>query len=157
MPQPAPAAATQPATPTIPTVCPPTAGTLAALNTVDDATILHLLLPHCDYRLHLVLDGDLPASVQLGDKLTGTIHARALRVDKITAGGRYVEPGNGRPRRVQGAVVGGNTSENALFVKAGPATLACTLTDPRQSLADFTLHQMVSFDIQRGASFKPKA
>lgn len=149
------------ARPAVPTACPPTSGTFADL--VDHprepgVRVLHLDVPHTDYRLHLVLDGDLPAGTEPGDKLTGTIHAEALRVDVISAGGRYVEPSVGRPRRVQGTIVGGSSegpSENTLFVKAGAATLACTLTDSRQTLADFHLHEMVSFDVKRGGSFRP--
>ncbi|MEM1444847.1 MAG: hypothetical protein AAGF84_02225 [Planctomycetota bacterium] len=138
----------------IPTACPPSSGTFAGLVSQADPPMLRLDIPHTDYVLHLVLEGDLPADVEEGDKLTGTLHAEALRVDVISAGGRYVEPSVGRPRRVQGTVVGGNPSENTLFVKAGAATLACALTDNRQSLADFHLHEMVSFDVKRGATFR---
>ncbi|MEM8781293.1 MAG: hypothetical protein AAGE65_00425 [Planctomycetota bacterium] len=140
---------------TVPTQCPPSAGTFAGLDAKAEPPMVHLNVPHTDYVLHLVLDGRLPSDIEPGDKLTGTLHAEALRVDTISAGGRYVEPGMGRPRRVQGTVVGGSASENALFVKAGAATLACTLSDPRQSLADFSMHDMVSFDVKRGASFRP--
>ncbi|MEM9754090.1 MAG: hypothetical protein AAF916_11995 [Planctomycetota bacterium] len=144
-----------PPTAEIPTACPPSSGTFAGLIPNAEPPMLRLDVPHTDYVLHLVLDGVLPTGVEAGDKLTGTLHAEALRIDVISAGGRYVEPSVGRPRRVQGTVVGGNPSENTLFVKAGAATLACALTDNRQSLADFHLHDMVSFDVKRGASFRP--
>ncbi len=146
-----------PPTPTAPatgpaTVCPPTAGTLVA----RDGEQITLALPGSDYRIDLQLDGRLEAD--LGDKVTGTIHARAQRVDRVTGGGRYVEPVFGRPRRVQGVIVGGDPGvgpRGAIFVAAGKATLSCELTDPRQALADFTLHQMVTFDVKRGAGFRP--
>ncbi|MEM7577626.1 MAG: hypothetical protein AAF328_09135 [Planctomycetota bacterium] len=154
MTEPAPSTPTAPTSP-IATACPPSSGTFAGRVPQADPPMLRLDIPHTDYVLHLVLDGDLPTNPQPGDKLTGTLHAEALRVDTITAGGRYVEPGVGRPRRVQGTIVGGNPSENTLFVKAGAATLACSLTDNRQSVADFHLHDMVSFDVKRGASFRP--
>ncbi len=133
----------------IATTCPPTSGTLLE----RDGDMITLGLPGTDYRIELALDGLLEAEV--GDKITGTIHAEALRVDRITAGGRYVEPVFGRPRRVQGTVVGGSLKERAVFVKAGGPTLACVLTDRRQQLADFVLHGMVSFDVKRGATFRP--
>ncbi|MEO1237100.1 MAG: hypothetical protein AAFX76_09960 [Planctomycetota bacterium] len=116
-----------------------------------DGTIL-LGLPETDYRLRLVLEIDLPAEV--GQKVTGTVHATARRVDVIPAGGRYVEPVSGRPRRVQGRVVGGHIPSRVLYVKAGP-TLICTLSDERQDVGDFSIGQLVSFDVEAGAVFKP--
>ena len=56
---------------------------------------------------------------------------------------------------MQGTLVGADRDTGAVFVAAGGATLACTLTDARQSLADFRLHEMVSFDVKRGAAFRP--
>jgi len=114
---------------------------------------LVLALPGTEYKLHLKID-QRPADAKVGQKLTGTIHARAKRVDRINAGGRYVEPVFGRPRRIQGRVIGGDASSNTLIVQAGPGlTLHCVLTDPRQKIADFHMHQMVSFDVEPGARF----
>jgi len=110
-------------------------------------------LPETDYRMKLVLEIDPPVSV--GQKITGTIHATARRVDVIPAGGRYVEPVFGRPRRVQGRVVGGHSPSRTIYVKAGP-TLICTLSDERQSPQQFSVGQLVSFDVEAGAVFKPQ-
>jgi hypothetical protein len=120
------------------------------LEHADDRIVLGL--PGTDYRLRLVLEIDLPA--EIGDKVTGTIHASARRVDVIPAGGRYVEPVFGRPRRVQGRIVGGHPPSRTLYVNAGP-TLICTLTDARQESSDFQIGQLVSFDVEPGAVFKP--
>ncbi len=114
--------------------------------------LIVLGLPGSEYRLKLVLEIDLPADV--GQKITGTVHATARRVDVIPAGGRYVEPIYGRPRRVQGRIVGGHAPSRTLYVKAGPA-LICTLSDARQSVEQFQLGQMVSFDVEPNAVFKP--
>lgn len=115
-----------------------------------------LALPGTDYKLHLVVDQAPDAKP--GQKVTGTIKARARRVDKVGAGGRYVEPVFGRPRRVQGRVIGTDAAAKALIVQAGPGlVLHCALTDSRQQLADFTMHQMVSFDVEPGARFVPEA
>ncbi|MEM1028109.1 MAG: hypothetical protein AAGJ38_08500 [Planctomycetota bacterium] len=110
-------------------------------------------IPDTDYRMKLVLEIDPPVAV--GQKITGTIHATARRVDVIPAGGRYVEPVFGRPRRVQGRIVGGHGPSRTLYVKAGPA-LICTLSDERQSPEQFSIGQMVSFDVEAGAVFKPQ-
>jgi len=114
--------------------------------------VIVLGLPGTDYRMHLVLEIDLPAEV--GQTVVGTIHATARRADVIPAGGRYVEPVNGRPRRVQGRVVGGHIPSRKLFVHAG-APLICTLSDARQQVSDFSVGQIVSFDVEAGAVFKP--
>jgi hypothetical protein len=111
-----------------------------------------IAVPGTDYRLRLVLEIDLPAEV--GQKVTGTVHATARRVDVIPAGGRYVEPVFGRPRRVQGRIVGGHVPSRTLYVQAGPA-FVCTLSDERQEVGDFSIGQMVSFDVEPGAVFKP--
>ena len=110
-------------------------------------------IPDTDYRMKLVLEIESPVAV--GQKITGTIHATARRVDVIPAGGRYVEPVFGRPRRVQGRIVGGHGPSRTLYVKAGPA-LICTLSDERQSPEQFSIGQMVSFDVEAGAVFKPQ-
>ena len=115
--------------------------------------LIVLGVPGTDYRLRLVLEIDLPQAV--GQKVTGTIHATARRVDVIPAGGRYVEPVFGRPRRVQGRIVGGHVASRALYVQAGP-TFICTLSDARQEASDFSIGQMVSFDVEPGAVFKPQ-
>lgn len=114
--------------------------------------LIVLGLPGTDYRLHLVLEIDLPAEV--GQMISGTIHATARRVDVISGGGRYIEPVFGRPRRVQGRVVGGHVPSRALYVNAG-VPMICTLSDERQQAGDFAIGQLVSFDVEAGAVFKP--
>ena len=114
---------------------------------------LVLSLPGTDYRLHLVMaDGVAPP--EAGSRVTGVVRARALRVDVVGAGGRYVEPVFGRPRRVQGRIVGGDPRANELHVSAGPV-MVITPTAPGQKAADFLIGQLVSFDVERGASFEP--
>ncbi|MEO0588307.1 MAG: hypothetical protein AAF078_11795 [Planctomycetota bacterium] len=112
-----------------------------------------LAVPDTDYRLHLVVAEGLVAD-ERGD-LRGVIRADAKRVDVIKGGGRYVEPVIGRPRRVQGRIVAGEGSTGSIVVRAGVGTLVCRLTDPRQSLADFSVGQLVSFDVLRGARLEP--
>ncbi|MEM1110081.1 MAG: hypothetical protein AAGH99_15455 [Planctomycetota bacterium] len=131
----------------------------ATLPTVSGKLIEHadgqvvLAIPETDYKLRLVVEADLQA--EIGQKLTGTVHATARRVDAIPAGGKYVEPVFGRPRRVQGRIVGGHLPSRAIYVQAGP-TLICTLSDERQDPGQFSLGQIVSFDVEAGAVFKPQ-
>lgn len=103
------------------------------------------------YDLHLLPTG--PVKAEPGDKVFGTISARARRVDIVPSGGQYVEPVMGRPRRVQGRVVA--REGDKIVVDAG-VPIHCSLTDDRQHAADFPIGDMVSFDALDGASFTPK-
>ena len=108
-------------------------------------------LPGTDYRLRLVpAEGFSP---KVGDKVSGVVRAQALRMDVIPAGGRYIEPVQGRPRRVQGRVIGGDVSSNTVFVKAGPGVVVTPMAPQRAS--DFMVGQMVSFDVRDGATLEP--
>ncbi|MEO0515044.1 MAG: hypothetical protein AAF086_07095 [Planctomycetota bacterium] len=133
--------------------------TAKAVPTVSGKLLEHtegqmvLGVPETDYRMKLVLEIEPPVGV--GQKITGTIHATARRVDVVPAGGRYVEPVFGRPRRVQGRIVGGHGPSRTIYVKAGPP-LICTLSDERQSPEQFSIGQLVSFDVEAGAVFKPQ-
>lgn len=104
------------------------------------------------YVMHLLPTA--PVKAQPGDKVFGTIHARARRVDAVPSGGKFVEPVLGRPRRVQGRVVGHD--DGAIVVDAG-VPMRCALTDARQHATDFALGDLVGFDVLDGASFSPKA
>lgn len=130
------------------------APTVAARLIEAGVSQVTLGFPGTDYRLRLAVQE--PPAGPVGREVHGTIHARARRVDVIEAGGRFVEPSTGRPRRVQGRVVGANPATGEIAVQAGPGIcLMCTLTDARQKLSDFTMHQMVSFDVEPGAVFRP--
>jgi len=137
-----------PSTPFDPAVPPAVSGRVAERG--DDWVLLRI--PGTSYRLRLVLEVQLDAAV--GDKLSGTLHAAARRIDVISAGGRYVEPVSGRPRRLQGRVVGGHVASGLLYVHAG-VPFVCNLTDGRQQVSDFEIGQLVSFDVEAGTVFKP--
>lgn len=110
---------------------------------------LVLAVPGTDYRIQLVPKGSIDA--QVNDRISGVIRAQAQRVDVHQAGGRYIEPVFGRPRRVQGRIIGGDVKANTITVLACvPVTAALC---PQQQTGQFALGQMVSFDVQPGASF----
>jgi hypothetical protein len=116
---------------------------------------LVLALPGTDYRLHLAAGDELKADAR--GEVAGTIRADARRVDVVGSGGRFVEPVIGRPRRVQGRIIGADVPGDAIVVQAGPCKLVCRLTDPRQSLRDFSIGQLVAFDVMRGARLTTEA
>ena len=134
------------AAPSSPTTPPVVSGVVDEVHT----EWVQVRVPGTDYRLRLVPVEGL--SVAVGDKLDGVIRAQALRMDVIPAGGRYIEPVQGRPRRVQGRVIGGNVSLNEVYVKAGPGVVVTPLAPQRAS--DFSIGQMVSFDVRDGATIE---
>jgi hypothetical protein len=116
----------------------------------DDERIV-LGIPHSDYQLHLAPVG--PVTADAHGQVRGTIASRAQRVDIIESGGRYIEPVYGRPRRIQGRIIGADATANSITVHAG-LVIAATLMAP-QKTTDFARGQMVSFDVYRGATFTP--
>ncbi len=122
------------------------------VDAVGDGWV-QLKVPGTDYRLRLVPgEGLSAAGLKVGDKFAGVVRANAQRMDIIPAGGRYIEPVQGRPRRVQGRVVGGSVSANEVYVKAGPG-VAVTPMAPQRA-GDFMIGQMVSFDVTPGATLE---
>ncbi|MEM9251330.1 MAG: hypothetical protein AAGB29_03175 [Planctomycetota bacterium] len=108
-----------------------------------------LAIAGTDYRLHLVVEAGVEPDER--GEMRGTIEAEAKRVDVVGSGGRFVEPVIGRPRRVQGRITGGDARRGAIVVNAGFGPMVCRLTDRRQTLADFSVGQLVGFDVLRGA------
>lgn len=129
---------------------PVTTATLEQMS--DDMVILHV--PGTDYRLHLVPAGQVRG--ELGDRLTGVIRAQARRMDKVPSGGRFVEPVMGRPRHLQGRVIGGDVSANVVYVQAGGVVVQAKLM-PAQKAGDFSIGQLVNFSVERGATFEQQA
>ncbi len=106
------------------------------------------LVPNSRYELHLVPAGAI--GVEPGKRLVGTIRATAMRIDEVHSGGRYVEPLAGRPRRVQGRVVG--VEGGCVVIDAG-VPIHCEPTDPRRPASSFEPGQLVSCDVKDGATF----
>ena len=107
--------------------------------------------PNTSYRTHLLPAA--PVSTEPGKRILGVIRCRARRIDKVTTGGRYLEPVYGRPRRVQGSVIA--VQGDSVVVDAS-VPVHVTPTDPRQKAADFQPGDFVSFDALDGATFTPQ-
>ena len=135
------------AAPSSPTTPPIVSGVVDEVH----ADWVQLRVPGSDYRLRLVPAEGLSASK--GDKIAGIIRAQAQRMDVIPAGGRYIEPVQGRPRRIQGRIVGGNPSLNEVYIKAGPGVVVTPMAPQRAG--DFSIGQIVTFDVKPGARLDP--
>lgn len=119
-----------------------------------EALVLKLL--DGDYQLHLVIKPEAAAKLpEVGKRVSGQVYARARRVDVVTTGGRFIEPVMGRPRRVQGRVIGIDIAANTLTVRAA-CPMVCLLT-ANQKADSFAEGMMVSFDVERGATFEPES
>ncbi|HYE02145.1 MAG TPA: hypothetical protein VD963_02800 [Phycisphaerales bacterium] len=114
--------------------------------------MVRLHVPGTNYELHLVPGGPLPGPA--GSKVVGRIEAAARRIDLVGAGGRYIEPVAGNPRRVQGMVIGVDEVGGRVIVNAG-ATVHLKPTDARQRAGQFEPGTMVSCDVLDGATFTP--
>jgi hypothetical protein len=111
--------------------------TIARATLIEDAPegggVVTLGFANTSYQVHLRTDG--PTGVAPGKRVLGRIEARAKRIDKVKTGGRFIEPVYGRPRRVQGRVIG--VADGRVVVDAG-MPIHCAPTDPRQQASDFS-------------------
>lgn len=113
--------------------------------------LVELSFANTNYRVRLEVQGAFKAAV--GSRVLGVIHANVQRVDVVRTGGAYLEPVYGRPRRLQGRVIGSDAHDNVLVID-GPVPMHCHLTDRRQRAADFEPGVMVTCGVQDGASFE---
>jgi hypothetical protein len=136
-------------------------GVLEAVHPATATTPAYLVVsfPNTDYKLHLEPDGGvLPKGIEarVGTYVTGTIRGLAKRIDVVGSGGKYVEPVLGRPRRLQGRVVGVNPTAGTLTVHAGVPFIV-KVTAPGQKAGDFGEADFVAFDVLRGATIDLKS
>lgn len=108
-------------------------------------------LPGTDYRLHLKVH--VPIDTAEGKPLQGIIEAQAMRIDHTAAGGRFIEPIYGRPRRLQGRVTGVDTTEGRVAVRCA-CPVRCRV-GRGQDTSDFSVGDFVTFDIEPNALFVP--
>ena len=112
---------------------------------------VRLSFPNTRYQISLLPEGDITADP--GDRIIGTIHAQATRLDRLNAGGRFLDPVFGRPRRVQGRVVAVNGETNEVIVNAG-VPVHLHPTDKRQKATDFHEGDFVTCGVLDGAVFR---
>ncbi|MEK6702549.1 MAG: hypothetical protein AABZ53_09815 [Planctomycetota bacterium] len=125
---------------------------VAATATKPAHIVLEIL--NTSYQIHLLPGG--PVTTPVGKRIVGVVRADARRVDIVKSGGRFLEPVAGRPRRVQGTVVGRDASANTITVNAG-VPIVLKLTDARQRADQFEDGAFVSCDVCDGATFTPQA
>jgi len=92
------------------------------------------------------------ARSKVGKKLFCVIHIHARKVTVSGAGGRFVDPISGTPRRVQGTVLSVDAESNTLAVNAG-VPVHLVLTAPGQLASDFAIGDFVGCDVLSGSTF----
>jgi hypothetical protein len=90
-------------------------------------------IPDTPYELHLHPAAPVAPSPQ--GRVHGVIRCSVWKLDVVSAGGAYVEPLIGRPRRVQGKVIGSLPESNSLIVEVRGTPIVGDLP-PRYHVAD---------------------
>ena len=119
-----------------------------------DSDGIVLRLPHTDYRLHLKLAvpaGQVTAGP--GQRIAGTIEARALRIHPAAGGGRFLEPIIGEPRIVAGAVLAVEKDRRRVLIDAAAPMWLTTEED--QDFGVIAAGGLVNCYVRSGAAFTP--
>jgi len=117
----------------------------------DNQKRIVLAIPNTDYRLHLVVNGEV--SEEIGRALHGMIDVCANRIDVCDAGGQFIDPVMGRPRTIQGRVRAADTENDVLIVQS-KVPWRVHVKSP-QKASDFEFGSLVRFFVDRGAEFTP--
>jgi len=105
------------------------------------------------YQIHLKPTAAVATPV--GKRTKGVIRTDVWKVDFVSAGGgAFVEPVYGRPRRVQGRVVGTAPGPNSVIVDGCGCPFVGDLPD-RWQAADMKPGIRVGLEVHRGATFEP--
>ena len=136
----------------------PTAATPAADPTLARATLVKaaphrvvLEKPGTNYRVHLAIHDRAPTA-QVGQRVTGRLHAQARRVDTVRTGGKLIDPVIGRPRRLHGRIISVDDTARTFIVDAVFPFL-CRMMEG-QDPQTIRPGELVGFDIERGATFE---
>ena len=106
---------------------------------------------HSSYRLHLAAAGPIEADV--GQRISGIIEGKALRLFVSQAGGTFIEPLWGAPRIANGRIGVVDHAGNRLLVSTA-APIWVHIGDSGQSATQFAIGQVVNFYLQSGTQFR---
>jgi len=106
--------------------------------------------PGTEYRVSVEeVEGNIPPN---RTRVKGHIVVQAKRIDSMKAGGCFIDPLKGRPRRVQGRVLATDPAANTLTVDAA---LPFVLKVSKGQRADmFTPGQIVGCSVEPGAKLQ---
>jgi hypothetical protein len=105
--------------------------------------VVTLRVPGSNYCNTFAVSGD-GLKFEPGQRVRGTIHAPAWKVDRVELGGNYVEPLFGRPRRMQGTILSVDVARNELTVQVGYE--ATVKLPAKYSAASYQVGERVGWD-----------
>ena len=107
--------------------------------------------PGNSYEIECVIESPVQG-VQAGDRIKGTVHAKALRVHKSSGGGAFIEPITGEPRIVAGRVLANGVDGPVLIRSAIPMLVELSDQADREICV---LGEFVNFHVASGVIFRP--
>lgn len=129
---------------------PRTVARLYVQSRKDDKVVVQI--PGTNYQLHLKTTGPIEPTPQ--GRVRGVIHCPVWKVDFISAGGAFIDPVYGRPRRVQGHVIGALDTGNSIIVDVQNQPIVADLPE-RWQASDIAAGTKVGLDVYEGATFEP--
>lgn len=105
-----------------------------------------------NYQMHLHVAQAL--SADSGDRVQGVIRGDVWKVDFVSAGGAYIEPVFGRPRRVQGRVVATDPAAHCVVLDVCGCPFVGMLAEG-SDVSEIPVGTRVGLDIRDGATFDP--
>jgi len=121
------------------------------LEAGDDQVIVGL--PGTNYRLYLRPTAKVQPPANM--RVKGMIRCPVWKVDFISAGGAFVEPVYGRPRRVQGRVITAIPELNAVAVDVWDTPIIGLLPE-RWQASEIASGTRVGLDVKPGSEFQPE-
>ena len=108
-------------------------------------------LRHTNYQLHLTSDSTIDAHHHT--RIKGVIRANVWKVDFVSKGGAYIEPVAGKPRRIQGKVIGHVEGENSIIVEVWNTPIIGELPE-RWTASEIAEGTKVAIDVQDTPDFQ---
>ncbi|MHB1157081.1 MAG: hypothetical protein ACYC26_09590 [Phycisphaerales bacterium] len=118
-----------------------------------DADHLEMSIPATNYRLRFAVTS--PIRGEIGKRVPGIIRCDVWKVDVVSVGGDYIEPVIGKPRRVQGHVIG-HTAEGIIVRVCGTPFLGILPAGYKLKPADLPPGSRVGMDIAGEPVFTPQ-
>ena len=112
-----------------------------------------LNIPGTSYEVRIPSKGTVVPSAQ--GRVWGTLRLPVWKLDVVTAGGAYIEPVYGKPRRVQGKVVGTLPELNGVVVEVCGQPIVGLLPERWQAV-EVEVGSRVGLDIAEGGEFVPE-
>lgn len=125
--------------------------TIGRLVGKDDDTIT-LEIPGTSYKIKLACESS-QVTTEIGKLISGTIHAKSLRMHGMAGGGRFIEPVWGQPRIVAGTIRAVDQDAGRVLVNvAVPMWVTCP---EGQDFGILEPGSMATFYVESGTSFEP--